>query len=206
MKQNTFVLLAVLAIGINTAFWLRLKGHPGIFAENGPMENFQAVCLGLSFLLWLIAGVMAKDRWEKILLISLAVLNLSFLIHEVETRDLSTPILAAILNGRVRDAWLGALWLACVIFFLKNRKPVWNGFLSWIKTPSGIVMIVSGLFWIASGMNDKEIFVRKNLYGEELIEVNSTLLMLLSVILFFAMRKNKNPLQKIETPLHQQPP
>jgi hypothetical protein len=184
MKKTTLGVLIALAIGINTTIWLRLKGHPGIFAENGSMENFQAVFLTTSFLLWLFASFASKSRAEKILLISLALFSLSFLVLEVDTRKLGIPILPKIFHGPVRNAWLGALWLAVGWFFFKNAKPIWNEFLHWVKTSSAIPMIISGFFWIASGLNDKSLVGRKNLYFEELMEVNSTLLMLLSAILF----------------------
>ena len=129
MKKTTCGVLIVLAIGINTAIWLRLKNHPGISAENGPMENFQAACLATSFLLWLIASFASKNRAEKILLVGLALFSLSFLVLEVDTRKLGIPILPKIFHGPVRNTWLGALWLVVEWFFLKNARPTWSEFL-----------------------------------------------------------------------------
>src|SRR5215207_6455256 len=111
MKKTSTGVLIALAIGINTAIWLRFKNHPGISAENGPMENFQAVCLGLGCFLWLFASVASNTRAEKIFLISLALFNFSFLVLEVDTRKLGIPLLPKIFHGPIRNAWLGGLWL-----------------------------------------------------------------------------------------------
>ena len=103
--------------------------------------------------------------------------------------------------GKIRDAWLGGLWLAVGFFFFKKAKPVWNEFLNWIKTSSGILIIVSGVFWIASGLIDKSLLGHKDLYREELMEVNSTLLMLLSAMMFLLRKKANSPLQEEELQL-----
>ncbi|MEO5801888.1 MAG: hypothetical protein ABIR24_00035 [Verrucomicrobiota bacterium] len=185
MKKTTLGLLAIAAVGINSAFWLGLKNRPGIAAENGPMENFQVACLSLGFLLWLIAGFRSKNRAEQILLIGLALFNFSFLILEVDFRKLDAPVLNKIFNGRIRDAWLGCLWLAVGIAFLKNIKMTWKESLRWLKSPSGSLMVLSGAFWLASGLIDKSLTSRKELYHEELMEVNASLLMFLSTILSY---------------------
>ena len=199
MKKTTLGLLVIAALGINTFFWLGLKSRPGIAGENGPMENFQAACLGLSFLLWLITGLRSNNRGEQILLLGLALFNFSFLILEVDFRKLDAPVLNKIFNGRIRDAWLGSLWLAVGIAFLKNAKLSWTEFLRWLKSPSGILLILSGAFWLASGLIDKSFTNRKELYDEELMEVNAGLLMLLSVILFLWRKKESSQVLENET-------
>ncbi|MEO6183482.1 MAG: hypothetical protein ABIP71_10390, partial [Verrucomicrobiota bacterium] len=191
MKKTTLGFLAFVVIGINTALWLGLKSHPGISAENGPMENFQAACLGLGFLIWLVASFRTKNRAEQILLAGLALFYFSFLILEVDFRKFHAPILNTLFNGRIRDAWLGCLWLGAGIIFYKNANPAWKEFLDWLKNPCGILIIVSGAHWLASGLIDKSFTARKELYHEELLEVNASLLMLLSSILFL-LRKREN--------------
>jgi hypothetical protein len=193
MKKTTLAFLAIVALGINTAIWIGLKSHPGISAENGPMENFQAVCLSASFLLWLILALLSKNKEQQILLMGLSLFNFTFLVLEVDFRHLNAPTLNKIFNGRIRDIWLGALWLGVGILFLRKRKLAWKEVLIWVKSPSGILMILSGAFWLASGLIDKSLTGhRKDLYSEELMEVNATLLMLLSAILF-CRKKNSAP-------------
>jgi hypothetical protein len=205
MKKTTLGFLIILAVSINTAIWLIFKNHPGIYLENGPMENFQAVCLGLGFLLWLSASFGSANRAKKILLVGLALFHLLFLVNEIDTRKLDMPILTKFLQGRIRNVWLWSLWAAVGFFFFKNAKSVWNEFLHWIKTSSGILMLVSGVFWIASGLNDKALIGRKDLYIEELMEVNSTLLMLLSAIFLLRTKKgNPQPEKRNEQPIETQ--
>lgn len=192
MKKSTGALIT-LAIIANSILWLMLKNQAGISAENGPMENFQIVCLALAFLLWLVATFVEKISTSKIILFSLALFNVSFLVLELDTRDFDAPFFNKLLNGKIRDAWLGCFWLILVISFFRKMKPAWAAFLNWLKTSSGVVMIVSGFFWLVSGLIDKSLLGRKELYREELMEVNATLLMLISALLFLLNRKKSTP-------------
>lgn len=183
-----------IVLGINTVVWLGLKNHPGISAENGPMENFQAACLAISFLLWVTASLLSKNHSEKILLSALALFSLTFLILEVDTRSFDAPLFNKLFNGKIRNAWLGALWLVVGLFFLRSAKITWAGFLYWMKTWSGILMVASGAFWIASGLIDKGLVGQKDFYREELMETYATLLMALSAGLFLANQLFPNDL------------
>ncbi len=189
MKNTALGFLLLIVTGANTAVWIGQKDRPGISAENGPMENFQVVCLATSFLIWLVASLRSKSPSQKILLAALALFNLSFLVLEVDTRSLNAPLFNKLFHGRIRDAWLGGLWLVVGFFVFKNTKLALNEFLRWLKNWSGIVMVVSGVLWIISGLIDKSLLGRKELYREELMEVNATLLMTLSAGIYFWKKK-----------------
>jgi hypothetical protein len=195
MKHTTLGFLIILATGINSAIWLGLKNQPGISSENGPMENFQAACLIACALLWFLMGVRSKIKGEQILWMGLALFHFSFLILEVDIRHLEAPVLNKIFNGKIRDAWLGFLWLVLGICFLKKRSQTWREFLSWLKSPSGILLVVSGLFWLASGVIDKALTGHKELYHEELMEVNGSLLMIFSAL--WALRKGNLKTERV---------
>ncbi len=70
-----------------------------------------------------------------------------------------------------------------IIFFVRNAKPVLNAFLSWLRTPAAVLMFAAGAFWITSALIDKSLLGRKDLFNEELMEVNATLLMTASALL-----------------------
>jgi len=182
--KKTLSALVLFALIANTLFWLAQKDQPRISAENGPMENFQLVCLGMGFFLWLAASFSSKDGGKKTILLSLALFHVSFFVLELDTRDFDAPLLNKSFNGRIRDAWLGALWLLATIVVFRQGKSVLAAFLDWLKTSSGIVMLLSGIFWLVSGLIDKSLLGHKDLYCEELMEVNATLLMLISAVLF----------------------
>ena len=188
MKKTASGILVLIAVGLNMAAWLALK-NPQISRENGPMENFQLICLFLAFLTWLWAGSRSKDKAAKIFLIALALFNLSFFILEIDTRKFDMPTVNKFIRGKYRNGALACLWLGAAIAFFKNKRSCWAEFLAWLKTPSAICMIISGVFWITSGLNDKHILFRKDLYFEEFMEVNATLLMLLAAILFLSDKK-----------------
>jgi hypothetical protein len=190
--MNTRSALISLAVLLNTLIWLGLRSRPHISAENGPMENFQLACLSLSCLLWLASGFVAQEIGVKHFLFCLALFNLSFIVLELDTRGFDAPLLNMIMNekkGRIRDAGLAGIWLLMAIAFVPNRKEGWAVFLNWLKSASGIVLLLSGGFWILSGFFDKSVLVRKAVYMEELMEVNATLLMLISAGLFIRGKK-----------------
>lgn len=187
------LVLAIFAVVANTLIWLALKNQPGISAENGPMENFQLVCLFLGFLLWLTASVCSKKISEKIFLVTLALFSVSFFILEIDTRDFDMPLVNKFIRGKYRNGALILFWLGAAIAFLRHKKACWSEFLTWLKTASAACMMASGVFWIISGLNDKHLLGRKDLYREELMEVNATLLMLLAAILFLRGKKKSVP-------------
>lgn len=193
MKKFPLV-LALFAVFANTFIWLTLKNRPGISAENGSMENFQLICLLLSFSLWLAARFGSNNNPEKFLLLALAIFNLSFFILEIDTRDFDMPLVNKYIRGKYRNVALGCLWLGTAWLFFREKKTNWLEFLKWLKTPSAICMIASGVLWMISGLNDKHLLGRKDLYFEELMEVNATLLMVISPILFLQSCKRVNHL------------
>jgi hypothetical protein len=183
MKKSSIAALALFAIAVNTSIWLFLNSRAAkIWDENGPMENFQAVCLALTIALLLIAVRFAHERGQRIFLYALALFAASILVLEVDFRRMNAPALNRIMNGRIRDAWLGTLWLVAAMFFVRNMKSVWETFLRWLRSPAGAFMILGGIFWVLSALIDKSILGQKDLFREELMEVNATLLMCASAV------------------------
>lgn len=196
MKKVAAVFAVALLILLHTFFWISLESTiPNIEKENGVMENFQAVCLACCMLCWGRIRIRSSNP-ERLFWTSLALLSASILVLEVDFRQLNAPLLNTVMNGRIRDIWLGSLWLIALIFFIRNPRPVLATFLAWMRTPSGLLMILGGMFWILSALIDKSLLGEKNLFTEELMEDNATLLMLAAAILDLRLvGSNKNDRQ-----------
>src|SRR5262245_4095027 len=93
-----------------------------IFAENGPMENFQVGCLvfGAAVLVWQARG--KKQPSERVFFVALALFFATFALREFDVRKGNWPPLAvSILDGTIRNLWLGTLWLILGYFAYRHR-------------------------------------------------------------------------------------
>lgn len=163
--------------------WLRF---PLLSEENGAMENYQAILLFLGIIPCLWAAVRAKELAQRILCGSLALHFVSFIVLEVDTRQLDAPLFNKLFNGRIRDLWLGSLWLIAGMVFLRHRLPTWRRFMQWLSSQAGRYMLAAGVLWLISGLCDKlGLFPESHHFLEELLEVNACVLMLISAFLTF---------------------
>jgi hypothetical protein len=190
--QRIIGMAVVLALFSAFWWWLSTK-NPRIFVEHGPMENFQAICitLGLLIFLWQMYAVAAPGR---IVFAGLALFYGTFVVVEFDTRELGWRAAAVLLNGPIRDAWLAALWILLGIWAFRYRRDLIPIGRAWLSSATGLFLGAAGLFWIAAGIVDKLKLLgspSRNLLGEELLETNAALLMLLAAVA--ARFVNKRP-------------
>lgn len=180
MRPLAWIGLAVLLV-IATLLWLWAAAvHPGIYVENGPMENFQVGCLGVGGVLFLWRAWLAKAGVERVVFAALALFYLTFLIREFDTRKFDVPMVTSVLSGTVRNVWLGALWVVAGYFIYRSRATVFGWGWRWLGTPAGRLFLAAGVFWVLGAAVDKlELFGSKprDMLVEELLEVNAALLM-----------------------------
>jgi hypothetical protein len=169
--------LIVLLSGLSILLYQR---DPTLARENGPMENFQVVCLVLGLCVLGAAIGTLRERTGRIVLFGISLLYLTLFVHELETRKFQSRLLVALTNGRIRDLWTGALWVWGAALFLRDRVAVWQWFRRWIRSPAGYLLCAAGICWLASGAVDKSLFVIKTFFLEEIFEVNAAALMLFS--------------------------
>lgn len=150
--------------------------------ENGPMENIEAACLmaGMLVLVW--HARRFQLRPQRIVAAGFALLFGTFLVLEVDVRESDLRPLIIALNGRIRDLWLGSLWLGALLLFWRDKWSIWRLCLQWLRTSAGLLMLCAGALWIASAGVDKALIVDKDLFLEELLEVPATILMLASAL------------------------
>jgi hypothetical protein len=144
------------------------------------LENIQALCLIVgAFVLWLQARAATDDSTKHALaLASLGYITMFLL--EFDVRPFKIPALTWLLNGPVRNLWLGGLWL----YFLGRAARTWRRVLekgiSWLQSTAGAVMTLSALCWIAGAAVDrlKPYSSLHNFFAEEFTETQAALLML----------------------------
>ena len=165
--------------------WIALyqAGHR-IAEENGWMENQQALCLAGATLMFAIVSRRQTFPPEKLFCISLALFCFTFLLREFELPGGRFPEWArSLLTGKLRRVWLAGLWLALLIIARRDVRKIFQVFASWLRTPSGCVMILGGVFYGATWPLDKHLLNLPgplNMFLEELGDSIATLLILQS--------------------------
>jgi len=142
--------------------------------ENGPMEDLQVlftlVGSGLFF-----ATYFRVTNGHRYLNLGIGLFLLTLAVRELDVRPLHIPILTMLLSGRVRNVTFAILWIAAAISFLRNFKFTWVAFLTWLKTASGRLFLLSAIILVAAETIDKIHVSRSpktNTFLEELIELN----------------------------------
>lgn len=193
MNKTKAVIALALIILLHSFSWIALKGSVAhIEQENGIMENYQAICLVLAMVVLFIGIHRSRIRAEKIFYAGLVLFTGTLLVLEVDFRQMNAPLLNTIMNGKIRNIWLGTFWLVGIVLFARNIKPVVNSFLAWLRTPAALLMIAGGVFWVLSALIDKSLLGKKDLFNEELMEVNATLLMTASAALSLYIQKQRS--------------
>ena len=181
---------------ISTALWLWAASvtRRWIFAEHGAMENFQVGCLvfGAAVLAW--QARTARQAHERVLFAALALFFATFALREFDVRKGEwPPLLTSILDGTVRNLWLGTLWLVIGYFAYRHRANLLTFGRKWLRSPPGRILLVAGLFWVVAAAVDKaDAFGtrRRDLLAEELLEVDAALLMAYSAIMSLLRSRN----------------
>jgi hypothetical protein len=179
------LLVVALLCGLSFMFWGFLwMSFPYIAQENQIIENIQAFCLLVGFVLYFYLFFKSGPGSYSILFIGLGLFYLTFAMRELELEEGQTWI-AIVTNPPVRNYWLTASWAVSFLIFLRNMKNTFNVFLEWIKEIQGIFLIFGGLFYLSADLFDKNVFSisrEENLFIEESLEFNATIFMTISAV------------------------
>jgi hypothetical protein len=160
--------------GLTTLFCVLFAYGYETEQENGPMENLQVLFNLLGSCLFFATSFRVTDG-SRYLNRGIALFLLTLAVRELDVRPLHIPTLTMLLSGKVRNITFAILWVGAGISFLRNHKPTWHAFLTWLKTGSGRLFLLSALILIAAETIDK-IHVsgtpKTNTFLEELIELN----------------------------------
>ena len=176
---------AVLACGVLWTVWIAFYcAESAIVHEHGPMENQQAICLGLTSLLFLAAARHATTRASRCLVVSLSLFAFMFLLRELELDRTRAPrAIQYLFSGARRNVIILCSWAALALMGWKERRLVWRVFIQWVRMLPGKLMLAAGLLYALTWPLDKEFLPlpkRSSMFVEELGDSGATLLMFLS--------------------------
>ncbi len=179
---------------INTVIWVVLYQFQWVTPEeNGGMENVQAAEMLLSTFFFLVIVRSRGERLERVFFSSLALLCVTFFLREVDIEKLGfNPVITWLGSGFGRNLWLGVAWLVFLLIFSFHARKLCKIFLTWLNSLAGRTMLLAGLFFILAWPLDKNVFPISRLsaqFYEELLELNASILMLLSSCFSFLTRK-----------------
>ena len=172
-----WTLTALIVVALELGCYFARKYDPEISRENGPMENFQAICLLLGILLLSWTACRTGPGGRRTLAGGLALFYATFLVLEVDVRDWEVRWLTFIFSGWLRNSWLGGAWLVAGFLAWRNLAATWAAFRSWFATFAAALLLVSGCCWVIASLVDKSFLGQKSLFKEELFEVAAAWLM-----------------------------
>lgn len=203
-------LLVLLIAAAAPPLWYALRRFDSQIArEHGPIENFQVLCIVGSMAIMALAGLLSKDRAVKVFCFGLMLFNTNLFVLEFDTREWNNDALNFFFTGKSRSALLGAAWLLAAIAFVRNARAVWQVFQQWLFTRSGVLLLISGLFWVLGWLSDriKPLSPDECLMLEEAVESNATIFMVASAALAVAtLRKTGGSLAEAKSGSHRDIP
>lgn len=193
-------LIAILVISVNTTVWSLIWPYsPKISWENHIIENLQIVFLFIGSSIFFISSYRSSDVGIRVLFLGLGLFNLTFLLRELELdqfKNLFKPLV--VLNAPIRNYWLTVAWLFSGLIFLRTARDTLKAFFDWIKSMSGRLMVIGGLFYLLADLFDKNVFglsFEKSKFYEESLEINATTFMIICAVLAM-LRTEKINLQR----------
>ena len=147
INKNNIYLLAIFA-GLFFLFGYPVYMHnqTSLYAENGILENTQALVLMISCLIFILP-VMYQKRDDKFILMFLSLLCFSFFLREVDVKDFNLPsVLIFIGSGIGRNIILIVGFLALFINFYKNRESYKKLIRVFSFSNEGLLILQSAVF------------------------------------------------------------
>ena len=204
--QPRIVAILAVALVILSVAWISLAGRvPEIAREHGPMENLQTGCLLAGIVLLIASARAANETTARLIGLGAALFYFTLLLLEFDVRPFKIPFLTLLLNGAVRNAFVGVLWLWLLHALFKHRTRALPAIRGWLASPPGVLLMAAGFFWVAGrGAEELHLFSGKhlNIFAEELMENHAAIIMLVAACEAFRLRRalNRGVVNSIDAP------
>lgn len=163
-----------------------------LYADNGLIENFQAVLLTIACLVYLAAAAFGRKSNQLIHLFC-SVLCLSFLLREVDAEDFNLPRAVVFLgHGIGRNTMLVTAFIAIAVYAALHRSYYMNAVVRFTKSRTGRLLIAGGLFLLIGGLLDQTNRPLHHEFYEEIAELLGYIFILLSAISAISFLGGKN--------------
>jgi len=171
---------AFFALFLWTAHSVFILNITSIYAEHGLLEKIQAILLAISCIVFLIPIALEKKP-EKLILLFCSLLCLSFLLRELDVKNLDIhSTLKFIGSGTVRKTTLAVAFTALFSYAAFRFRYYTNASVSFLKSKSGILFILGGLSLIVGNLIEKRSSIIHHVFWEELFELFGYCFILLS--------------------------
>jgi hypothetical protein len=175
-------LCALISLLLGAAYFF---GAPISAAENGPLENAQAIMIVLSCLFPLFYVTKISSRPQKVLLLVTSLLPFSFFFREVEIKDLDLhQALVFIGSGLPNQLLVVGLWVLVIVVMMWFRDGYLRlGFDFLFKEVTGYLLLLCLVLLLLAGVVE-EVGAGQNaaLFIEELMELLAYSLLLIAAI------------------------
>jgi len=180
--------IITIVIFLGLLFWssysVYVLNNTSIYVENGFLENIQVFTISIAcFVLFL--PVVYQNRTDKLILLFLSFLCLSFALREVDVEDLNIPsVLKFIGSGIGRNALIAAGFITMFSYLIINIKHYKNLLRSFLASKEGALIITAGiLLCIGEGFENMS-SVPHHVLFEELSELSGYVLFLLGAFTY----------------------
>jgi len=180
--------IITIVIFLGLLFWssysVYVLNKTSIYVENGFLENIQVFTISIAcFVLFL--PVVYQNRTDKLILLFLSFLCLSFALREVDVEDLNIPsVLKFIGSGIGRNALIAAGFITMFSYLIFNIKHYKNLLRSFLVSKEGALIITAGiLLCIGEGFENMS-SVPHHVLFEELSELSGYVLFLLGAFTY----------------------
>ena len=186
--RNWFNVGSYLLIGAfcTLALWsahdVFIVGDPALYAEDGFLENVQAILLAISCLVFL-APIALRKEPGKLVYAFCSLLCYSFVVRELDVEHLNVPQAVKFIGSGVgRNASLVLAFSAILIYALANFSYYKKACLEFIWSRPGMLLILGGVLLQIGDMFEKNYGLQYHVFYEEFSEVAGYFLILLSAL------------------------
>ena len=176
-----FVMLGFfLVVFVWSAHSVFILDNETVYAENGRLETTQAILLAISCIVYL-APIALKKEPDKLILLLCSLLCCSFALRELDIERLDIPNAWKIIGSGVgRNLILAAAFLSLFSYAAFNFTYYRKAVIQFLRSKSGILLILGGLFLLVGSMFEKSHTVTHNAFFEEISELGGYCFILLS--------------------------
>ena len=165
-----------------TTYAVFVRGDASVYAENGIIENVQAILLAAAFLLFILP-VLRKKVQKRLISVACSLLCYSFLVRELDVERLDVPLAVQMIGsgiGRNVSLVIGfAILLICACARFSYYK---DAAMVFLKSHCGLLLLTAGLLLGLGDIFEKSQSIAHNAFYEETTELYGYVLMLLSAL------------------------
>ncbi|MEA3469386.1 MAG: hypothetical protein U9R57_14330 [Thermodesulfobacteriota bacterium] len=142
-----------------------------LHAENGFLENLQAVLLVLSIVVFL-SQLFLTSKYNRIFPLGGAFLCFAFLLREIDIEDLDVPAIIIFLgSGTGRNVMVALLATVLIVYAVIHFHEIKNDIPAFFIEKSSLTILVGLILLVSGGVFDKKIHLAHYQFYEEIIEV-----------------------------------